>query len=216
MHEKELKETLLERGEYRQEGLQWHCAKNYYVLVERTWLSVFFILLLSILFVLGFNIYSLLPLKTTKSFLHYTDALGSETVRAVRLYDIYKKNNDLQTVVDKYLISMYIKALEEGKSWQGERDGFVKANSSYLLYEKLMGMKGGAPSGGARTMEIGDIRILGGVKGGGKVAMVKMFDKGGKASGKTIKLAFRTTDVLLVHKNIAPLELVVSGYEEIF
>ncbi|ABD45608.1 conjugal transfer protein TraJ [Neorickettsia sennetsu] len=214
MHERDLKEALVEGDRYYKEGLSWHCTKNYYVFVERVWLLMFLALLFSTLCVMGLNIYSILPLKTTANFLRYTDSIGVDNIKATRLYDVYKKNNDLQTVVDKYLLSTYIEVWEEKT---GQQDKFIQLNSSHIIYEKFLKSKSGVTNTTNKYIEIADIQIHKDSKSSGKVAVAKVrsYENGNKNREKTVKVAFRTTDVILAHRDVAPLELIVSGYEEI-
>ncbi|ACT69208.1 type IV secretion system protein VirB8 [Neorickettsia risticii str. Illinois] len=214
MHERDLKEALVEGGKYYKEGLSWHCTKNYYVFVERVWLLMFLALLFSTLCVMGLNIYSILPLKTTTNFLRYTDSIDTDNIKTTRLYDVYKKNNDLQTVIDRYLLSEYIEVWEEGT---GQEDKFIQLNSSHMVYEKFLKSRSGITNTMNKRTEIADVQIHKDTKTSGKVAVAKVrsYEDGSKNQEKTVKVAFRTTDVILAHRNIAPLELIVSGYEEI-
>ncbi|QHD65004.1 conjugal transfer protein TraJ [Neorickettsia findlayensis] len=213
MHERDLKEALVEGGKYHEEGLSWHCTKNYYIFVERVWLLMFLALLFSTLCVMGLNMYSMLPLKTTTNFLRYTDSIDTDNIRAIRLYDLYKKNNDLQTVIDQYLLSKYIEVWEKET---GEQDKFIQLNSSHMIYEKFLQSRSRIASAINRRIEIIDIQIHKDTKTSGKVAIAKVRSYGdGKNEEKMVKIAFRTTDVILAHRDITPLELIVSGYEEI-
>ncbi|WP_038558947.1 conjugal transfer protein TraJ [Neorickettsia helminthoeca] len=216
MHERDLKDALLQQGRYYEEGLLWHCSKNYYVFIERSWLIIFCALLFSTLCILSFNVYSMLPTKTSVTFIRYTDDIHNEISIPIRLYDLYRKNDDLQTVVEKYLISKYVEAWGKNEQTEGPEDNYVKLNSSHQVYEKFLESRRKEKSIKTHNIKMLDIQIKRSPTGSGKVATAKVrFYRGEEIQEKVIRVAFRATDVLLAHRNIISLELIVSGYEEL-
>jgi type IV secretion system protein VirB8 len=213
MHEDDLKDELVKNNQYFGEAIKWHCFKFHYVFVERTWLFIFLLLMLFGVLVIVTNIYVLFPLKTPIQFVRYTDDLYDEIPVMRSLYTIYKKDESLQNVVDKYLISNYVEAIE-GSSNLEYKKNYVRENSSYQVYNKFLA----TIINNNYKIDIKNIEIKSnsGPEKSANTAIVEFYTIVENSKElKKVLLTFKSTDILLAYKKIVPLSFIVVNYERI-
>jgi type IV secretion system protein VirB8 len=214
MHEEELKDCLKKSGEYFDEALKWHNTKHHYVFVERSWLLIFAFVLIFCLGIVITNIFYMLPLKTSAPFIYYSENIYEDIPIIKSLFKIYKDDKDLQTVVEKYLVSKYVHSWNRSDIESPDFDlMYVKRHSSYSLYSDFITQTANMQLD--QWLKIKSISITQNPNTTVKKAEVKLeYDKNPDKT-KKVKLNFRAADVLLAHKKIVPLDFTVMSYEEI-
>lgn len=209
MHEKELSTLLQQQSKYFEEAIKWHNTKHHSVFTERSWLIVFTFALCFSLFVVVKNIFSLMPLKVEKTFLYYTNNMYEQIPKIQNLFAKYKNDSNLQSVVEKYLLSYYVKAWNSSTGDEERSDTiYIKKHSSYRIYLDFIRRKK------HEVLKIKDIYIEDRSDTATKLANIKFIEnKSNKI--KKVRIRFKASEVLLAYKKIVPFSLVVTDYEEL-